>query len=208
MDETLVLRNRLVDSHGMINPKAFYNYLSAWFSNDAMTYSFSQAAIVPEPTHWYHDPRDAGLKIPKSKSITFARIPFHLYNLGSTEVMVDMIEHVRQVCGKFEERGLPNFPTGFPFTFWEQYINLRFWLLASLAAIFLVIFVLTTFLMMSWRVGVIVIVTILSIVVQLFGVMEFLGVTLNAIPAVIVILAVGFGVEFSLHILMVSLDFP
>ena len=76
VDETLILRNRLVDSHGMINPKAFYNYLSAWFSNDAMTYSFSQAAIVPEPQHWHHDPRDAGLKIPKSKSVKIARIPF------------------------------------------------------------------------------------------------------------------------------------
>ena len=36
VDETLLLRNRLVDSHGMINPSGFYNYLSAWYSNDAM----------------------------------------------------------------------------------------------------------------------------------------------------------------------------
>ena len=42
VDETLLSRNRLVDSHGIINRNAFYNYLSAWYSNDAMAYSYSQ----------------------------------------------------------------------------------------------------------------------------------------------------------------------
>ena len=203
-DETLLLRNRLVDSHGMINPSAFYNYLSAWASNDAMTYGFSQVSIVPEPKHWHHDSRDAGLIIPKSMPITFARIPFHLYNLGSTSVMLQMIEDVRNVCNRFEDRGLPNFPTGVPFTFWEQYINLPFWLLVTFGAVLAAVFLLTSFLLWSFWVGVITVVVIGSIVVQLYGVMEFLGVTLSAVPAVITILAVGLGVEFTMHIIMVS----
>ena len=189
----------------MINREAFYNYLTAWASNDAMTYGFSQVNIVPEPKHWHHDARDAGLIIPKSMPITFARIPFHLYNLGDTEVMLQMIEEVRAVCNKFEERGLPNFPTGNPFTFWEQYINLPFWLLIALASILLAIFVATSFLLWSFWVGVVTVVVIGSIVVQLYGVMEFLGVTLSAVPAVITILAAGLGVEFTLHIILVSL---
>ena len=188
----------------MINPSAFYNYLSAWASNDAMTYGFSQVSIVPEPKHWHHDSRDAGLIIPKSMPITFARIPFHLYNLGSTSVMLQMIEDVRNVCNRFEDRGLPNFPTGVPFTFWEQYINLPFWLLVAFAAILAAVFLLTSFLLWSFWVGVITVVVIGSIVVQLYGVMEFLGVTLSAVPAVITILAVGLGVEFTMHIILVS----
>jgi len=78
IDMTLVTKNRLVDSHGIINPSAFYNYLSAWYSNDAMAYSFSQASLVPAPKEWMHDPIDYGLKIPKSQPIILARIPFYL----------------------------------------------------------------------------------------------------------------------------------
>lgn len=208
VDETLLLRNRLVDSHGMINPSAFYNYLSAWYSNDAMAYSHSQVSIVPTPKLWVHDARDADLRIPKSMPITFARIPFYLYNLGDTEIMVEMITQVRQVCAKFEEqRGLPNFPTGIPFTFWEQYINLRMWLLLAIASILAAAFIMTSILMMSPWIGIIVVLVVSSIVIQLFGFMEFLGVHLSAVPAVITILAIGLGVEFSLHIIIVSFYF-
>ncbi len=42
-----------------------------------------------------------------------------------------------------------------------------------------------------------------SIVGQLFGALGLLGIKLSAVPAVILILAVGIGVEFSLHILLV-----
>ena len=95
VDESLLLRNRLVDSHGIISSSAFYNYLTAWYSNDAMAYTHSQASIVPQPKLWLHNAMDHGLLVPKSKPIAFARIPFYLSNLGDTEVMVEMIN---QVC--------------------------------------------------------------------------------------------------------------
>ena len=38
---------------------------------------------------------------------------------------------------------------------------------------------------------------------QLFGALGLLGIKLSAVPAVILILAVGIGVEFSLHTLLV-----
>ena len=120
VDETLLSRNRLVDAHGIINRNAFYNYLSAWYSNDAMAYSYSQANIVPTPKEWYHNADDFDLLVPKSQPIIYAQIPFYLNNLGDTEDMVAMIKQVRGVCKKFEDRGLPNFPAGVPFTFWEQ----------------------------------------------------------------------------------------
>jgi patched 1 protein len=42
IDKSLLTRARLVDSDGIINPRAFYNYLSAWATNDALAYSASQ----------------------------------------------------------------------------------------------------------------------------------------------------------------------
>merc|ERR1711962_892268 len=99
IDKALVEQTRLVKD-GIINPNAFYNYLSAWYSNDAMAYSYSQASLVPEPKQWFHDPKDYDLQIPKSKPIQYAQIPFLLNNLGDTEAMVSTIQQVREICDK------------------------------------------------------------------------------------------------------------
>ena len=203
VDKTLLNRNRLVDSHGIINPSAFYNYLSAWYSNDAMAYSYSQASLVPTPKEWLHDARDGDLKVPKSQPIVLARIPFYLNNLGDTEVTVDTIRRVRQICERFEEKGLPNFPSGIPFTFWEQYIGLRFWLAVGLVSILAAVFVVISFVLMSPWTGAIVVVVVATIVVQLFGAMGLLGIKLSAVPAIILIVSVGIGVEFTGHICLV-----
>ena len=42
IDKSLVTQVRLVDSEGIINPRAFYNYLSAWAWNDGLAYGASQ----------------------------------------------------------------------------------------------------------------------------------------------------------------------
>ena len=46
--------------------------------------------------------------------------------------------------------------------------------------------------------------TLCLLVLELFGLMGVLGVRLSAIPAVILVMAVGIGLEFTLHISMVS----
>lgn len=46
IDKSLVLHGRLVGPDGIINQKAFYNYLSAWASNDVFSYSASQVRTL------------------------------------------------------------------------------------------------------------------------------------------------------------------
>ena len=48
----------LVDEDGIIYPRAFYNYLSTWTTNDAHTYDACQANFHPRPKDWMHDPDD------------------------------------------------------------------------------------------------------------------------------------------------------
>lgn len=52
-------RQRLVDADGIINPGAFYIYLTAWVSNDPVAYAASQANIRPHPPEWLHDRTDS-----------------------------------------------------------------------------------------------------------------------------------------------------
>ncbi|KAG5666414.1 hypothetical protein PVAND_014443 [Polypedilum vanderplanki] len=61
IDKSLITHNRLVNSDGIINPKAFYNYLSAWAWNDA-AYGASQSNLRPSPRMWIHSPKDKHMK--------------------------------------------------------------------------------------------------------------------------------------------------
>ena len=207
VDLTLQTRNRLVDAHGVINPAAFYNYLSAWYSNDAMAYSFSQASLVPKPREWLHNPLDHELRVPKSAPIAYAQIPFYLNNLGHTGAVVDAVTQVRDICERFSaERGLPNFPRGVPFTFWEQYVNLRLWLGVVLALVVLAAFLVLSVVFVSARTAAVGVFVIACVLLQLFGFMGLVGLKLSAIPVVMLILAVAVAVQLSVHILMVSLN--
>ncbi|KAK7490526.1 hypothetical protein BaRGS_00018312 [Batillaria attramentaria] len=200
VDRNQVMKVRLVNSEGIINPSAFYNYLSAWFSNDAMAYSASMANLHPQPSYWIHIPYDNDFDVLKSQPLVYAQIPFFLTNLTTTEEIISTVKAVRSVCDDFVARGLPNYPSGVPFTFWEQYINLRFFLLLALLCVLTTTFlVLTITLMNPWLAAVLVVV-LAMILVELFGFMGLVGIKLSAAPAVILIMTVGIGVEFTLHV--------
>nr|CAD7585590.1 unnamed protein product [Timema genevievae] len=136
IDKSLVTQVRLVDTEGIINPKAFYNYLSAWASNDALAYGASQANFRPEPRPWFHAASD-----------------FELKSLGLA-------------------------------------------LLCALGAVFLVVSVL----LLSLWAATLVVGALAAIVLQLLGLMGVLGIKLSAVPAVLLVVAVGIGVHFTLHI--------
>ena len=57
-----ILHGRLVEEDGTINQHAFYNYLSAWASNDALAYSASMANLHPLPKEWFHVASDNELR--------------------------------------------------------------------------------------------------------------------------------------------------
>ncbi|KAK7100530.1 hypothetical protein V1264_023464 [Littorina saxatilis] len=199
-EKSKVMTSRLVDSNGIINPDAFYNYLSAWYTNDAIAYSASMGNIHPLPHDWLHDPQDNDFKVLKSRPIEYAQIPFFLTNLNNTEEIISTVKDFRAVCDEFVDRGLPNYPSGYPFTYWEQYINLRFYLMLALLCVLTTTFlVLTITLMNPWLAAVVVLV-LAMILVELFGFMGIVGIKLSAVPAVILIMTVGIGVEFTLHV--------
>ena len=73
-------------------------------------------------------------------------------------------------------------------------------LVSILAAVFFVV----SFVLMSPWIASVIVVILATIVVQLFGAMGLLGIKLSAVPAIILIVAVGLGVEFTVHICLVS----
>ncbi|XP_075216920.1 protein patched isoform X2 [Lycorma delicatula] len=200
IDKSLVTQVRLVDSEGIINPKAFYNYLSAWTANDALAYGASQANLRPEPKLWYHAATDYDLKIPKSPPIVYAQLPFYLHGLSDTNKITKLIAQVREICARFEARGLPNFPSGIPFLFWEQYLTLRQSLALAIFCALAAVFLIVSVLLFNLVVATMVTLALAVMVLQLLALMGTLGIKLSAIPAVLLIFGVGIGVHFTIHI--------
>lgn len=195
---------KLVDAAGIINPKAFYTYLTAWVSNDALAYYASQANFRPEPREWIHVPTDFELKIPKSQPLVYTQLPFYLNRMRSTEEITATIVEIRSICQKYEERGLPNFPHGIPFTFWEQYVRLPLYLIsAGIVVTALVFLVICLTLFSAWAATLIVVLEV-AIVAQLYGLMGWFDIPLSALPSVILIISVGIGTVFFLPLTVVS----
>ncbi|XP_072290185.1 protein patched homolog 1 [Eucyclogobius newberryi] len=202
-------RQRLVDADGIINPRAFYIYLTAWVSNDPVAYAASQANLRPHPPEWLHDRTDSmpetRFSIPAAEPIEYAQFPFYLNGLRETPEFVEAIESVRAICNNYSLQGLASYPNGYPFLFWEQYVSLRHWLLLSISVVLACTFlVCALFLLNPWTAGVIVLVLSLM-TVELFGFMGLMGIKLSAVPVVILIASVGIGVEFTVHVALAFL---
>lgn len=127
-----------------------------------------------------------------------------MHGLINTNEIKTLISTIRDLCEKFESRGLPNYPSGIPFIFWEQYMNLRTSLAlilccANVAAIFFV-----GILLLSVWAAILIVFNAMATLIQLLAVMILLGIKLSAIPAVIMVLSIGFSVCFTVHVSLVS----
>uniref|UniRef100_A0A1A8DFV5 Patched 2 n=1 Tax=Nothobranchius kadleci TaxID=1051664 RepID=A0A1A8DFV5_NOTKA len=194
---------QLVDADGLIPSEVFYIYLTVWVSNDPLGYAASQANFYPHPREWIHDKYDTtgeNLRIQAAEPLEFAQFPFYLNGLRQASDFVEAIESVRAICDEFSRKGVLNYPNGYPFLFWEQYIGLRHWFLLSISVVLACTFLVCALLLLNpWTAGIIVFI-LAMMTVELFGIMGLIGIKLSAIPVVILIASVGIGVEFTVHI--------
>ncbi|CAI9725752.1 protein patched homolog 1-like [Octopus vulgaris] len=198
-DVNQVHKVRLVKD-GIINPSGFYNYLSAWRGTDVLGYDSAMGDFYPPLKSFVHDYRDRSLEVFKSHQIQYAQLPFYLTNLSNTSDMIETVRHIRSICKEFEGKGLPNYPRGVPFTYWEQYLHLRMYLSLSILCILIMTFLVIAIILVNLWIAVIVMAILLCLVLQLLGFMGIAGIKLSAVPAVTLVIAVGIGMEFIAHV--------
>lgn len=189
--------------NGVIRPESFYNYLTAWYNVDNMMYYVSQASFQPAPPYWQMAQEEK--VVPPARPLLYCQIPFFQTNLTDTPVTVTMIEEVRAVCDEFTEKGLPNFPSGIAFTFWEQYLFLRWNLFCAICIIAFAVFAVISLLMFNPWAAAMVMVIVVIVTIELGGFMGVFGIKMNPISAVTQISAVGIGVEFTAHVVLAFL---
>jgi hypothetical protein len=116
------------------------------------------------------------------------------------------VREIRKVCETFEARGLPVFPWGIPFRFYEQYVNLPInsgiILTIAAAAVSVILFF---SLGCSLRPVAVVMLIALVTMAQIAGTIGWLGVGLNALPVEISLLGVSLVVFISIQIVVVSI---
>ncbi|XGW07497.1 hypothetical protein V3C99_010569 [Haemonchus contortus] len=189
--------------NGIIRPESFYNYLTAWYNVDNMMYYVSQASFQPTPPFWQMGPQEK--VVPPARPLLYCQIPFYQTNLTDTPVTVNMIEEVRAVCDLYTSKGLPNFPNGLAFTFWEQYLFLRWNLFCAICIIAFAVFAVISLLMFNPWAAAMVMVIVVIVTIELGGFMGVFGIKMNPISAVTLISAVGIGVEFTAHVVLAFL---
>lgn len=97
------------------------------------------------------------LAVPAAEPLEFAQFPFYLNDLRHTSDFVEAIESVRAICEEFSRKGVFNYPDGYPFLFWEQYIGLRHWFLLSITVTLACTFLVCAILLFNpWIAGIIV----------------------------------------------------
>lgn len=157
----------------------------------------------PKPFVWYHSELDYELKIPKSLPLVYTQLPFYLHCLTDTEAIKSLIISVRAICDKFEEHGLPSYPSGIPFIFWDQYIDLRYRLCIIILSSISALFAFSFCYLLSLFAAILICGNSLLMVFQLIGVMTLLGIKLSAISAVILTLSLGLSLTFTAHLTLV-----
>ncbi|XP_020624651.1 protein patched homolog 1-like isoform X2 [Orbicella faveolata] len=196
---------KLVSDDGIIRPEIFYKALTTWTNEDFLGYQFSQAVIKPKTVNWTNiknKQNDKAMKVPTAKPITFANNNFNVIGLNETKDFVKLIEAVRKICDKYSDDGLPNYPSGVPFTFWEQYIWLRRQMLIAISISLAVSFVVMVIILFNIRAAAVIVLVPTMIIVEVYGFMGLAGIKVSAFPAVRVILFVGVGMEFTVHMSM------
>lgn len=205
IDKNLVESNRLVDEKGIINPKAFYYYLTAWVINDVFTYTTSEANFRPEPKIWNDNPDD--LKIEKARPLTYTQIPL-LMKLPGNRDSLKTIMQFRSISQAFEQLNLPNFPTGIPFIFWDQFFNLDLLMFLAVAVGVTTIFLFTGMVRKDFKLAAIIALPILLTILEVYCFMGFFSIPFNNILAVLLISAIGIATIQTMQFSIVSKQSP
>jgi len=134
-------------------------------------------------------------------TLVAAKTTVYLRNLEDTDDFVSAIKDTRARVDLTLEKSLDYdaFVTGFPYFFWEQYVNIDKNLVftggITLLGVFLVVLVMEMDVLVAGVVGVVLLATILEV----YGLMAVIGANLTGFSVANLVAAVGMAVELSAH---------
>lgn len=187
----------MVDESGTINTESFYNYLYGWHEYESMFYAVSQASFYPPLRKLRQgSPDKYRYFIPPAPKPVYSQIPFYLTGLKDTAIIVEMIKEIRAICENYTLVGVPNYPSGIAFTFWEQYLDLNWNIVKAISVISIAVFIVVSVMLFSPWAAACILLILLMMTVELAGFLGFCKIKLNPVSAVSLITAVGIGMLY------------
>lgn len=185
--ETCLKKNEWdYDMSGFPEGKDFMEYFNIWINSPS-------------------DPCPLGGKAPYSSAIVYnqTNIVSSVFRtahkpLTSQEDYIDAYNDAIRICNSIEDVDV--FAYSPFYIFFEQYANLRSLALRLLAISFLLIFGISTIFLGSVQTAFLLTATVVLMITDIVAIMVMANISLNAVSLVNLIICVGIGVEFCVHI--------
>ncbi|XP_022907743.1 protein patched [Onthophagus taurus] len=132
VDKSQIFTKKLVVD-GIIDPSAFYYYLSVWGTTDSFSYSSAQANLQPRPHQYSSVKTEHELIIRKSQRLNYAQMPFYLKDLRTTQKIMETLKQIKAISDEYNNLGIKNYPIGLIFSYFYQFIAFQQLLLIQLS---------------------------------------------------------------------------
>lgn len=132
-----------------------------------------------------------------TNTIRSSKIHLRTVNLKTNEEQGDLMLRIREIEKHAPVQIIIFSPI---FTLCEQYIQILSTTLQTVGINLAVVLLVKYFFMPNIMVGVVVAMTLVSIIVGIFGFMYYLDLSLNSMTMIHLVMSVGFSVDFSVHI--------
>ena len=205
----------------VIKQESFYDCLESWLASSDTNLVllspnfFMTGANKDKLAYFSQDDKTtpcAGGRSATCKYLPAAQVSMNGNHLVANDDYVSLIENTRAILSDAKYASLNGYPTGIPFSYWQQYIGLKeiilntvCYSLAATAACSMLLLLSQSSDIASGVVSAahgafIIALVIAMIVFEVAGFMGIFEIKMSAIPAVSLIMCVGVGVEFTAHI--------
>lgn len=206
----------------------FYRCFQTWLNVDATSALATSNAPLVDP---WAPAGSRALAFADAAQTTLAvgSIPLTAEGLTGYAKFTELITTVRaalaRAAGGTAAAGA--FPSGVPFTYWEQYVSLDKHVVTTVGLALGIAFAVAVALIFAFGVraghrdnslarvagaalwgGLLMAAVVAMIVFELYGFLGLLDIKLSAIPAISIVMAVGVGVEFTAHLVLAFVAAP
>jgi len=192
------------DSNGVIPSEQWYTEFVNWIKGAGYASRNDILCLIPGKTPDDDDNRifctDDSINS-TNVFIVASRVSMALHKINSEAKILDAIRDVRRICDDHkDEYDIDIYMYGSLFLFWEQYFHIFYVAWITIGWTLFAVFISTFLFQFSPRVSFILCLVILMIDVEIFGLMGFSNIKLNAISVVNLSMSVGLSVEFTAHL--------
>ncbi|KAJ1615884.1 hypothetical protein T492DRAFT_1110180 [Pavlovales sp. CCMP2436] len=175
---------------GLLAREEFYPTLRAWRESDPLAFAQSQG----------------NFGYGERGELVYAEIPLFVHGVQEPKQCIAFVGELQALCDEASAHGLPSYALGLPFYRCERYVHLRFWCVRGVCIALSVVFVVSVVFMGALREATLMSATLFFNLVQLAGLLAFVGMKINGALVMATVASIGCASEYAGHFTMAFLQ--